>query len=169
MACSHPDQDRYLMISLTLPRAKPSTSRAGQPPAAIPHTPIACLNPRSRRFFAVLPGCSRLAAHSHHTRIAPYAVFSCDLGDRRRDSIPIVLAAAAGARLPRFRALALFGRLPLAYVVRVVIQASENLHIRCHWQIAPVLNPRSMRCFENTRHVEASQVKAVGIAVAVTK
>ena len=26
------------MISLTLPRAKPSTSRAGQPPAAIPHT-----------------------------------------------------------------------------------------------------------------------------------
>ena len=102
MACSRPDQDRYLMMSLILPRAKPSTLHAGHAPAATPHTQSPASTHAAGVFFAVLPDCPRLAAHSHHTGIAPYAVISCDLGDRRRDSIAIVLAAAAGGPPPDF-------------------------------------------------------------------
>ena len=36
---------------------------------------------------------------------------------------------------PRFRALALFGRLPSACVDSSVMQASENLHMSCHLEI----------------------------------
>src|SRR5262252_6332448 len=37
-ACPHPNQGRYIMISSQLPRAKPSTLRAGHPPATAPRT-----------------------------------------------------------------------------------------------------------------------------------
>ena len=46
----------------------------------------------------------------------------------RRGQIPIAPAAPPALHLPRFRALALFRRLPSARVDGVVMQASENLH-----------------------------------------
>src|SRR5215813_7313929 len=113
------------MISSQLPRAKPSTLPAGHPPATAPPTRLRLPTPTAAvfsAFFQLLsPG---LALPSPHSR--PSQSFSSPICTPIDTAISIVVPAPSVPYLPRFRALALLGRLLLLRVDSVVMQASEK-------------------------------------------
>ena len=76
----------------------------------------------------IRPCLAENRSRQSHRAQAPHA--------RPRGEIPIAPAAPPLPHIPRFRALALFGRRPPERVDRLVIPATENLHTSRHEQIA---------------------------------
>jgi hypothetical protein len=84
--------------------------------------------------------------------------------------IPIAepVARPTEAYLPRFRALALFGRRPPERVVRLSLPASENLHRSRHCEREFVVNLGERRCLRHLQSFELAHHRALRAALAST-
>ena len=129
------DQDRHLMMTvhpIAMPQCRSFLSLgSAEHASARANSLLACNKlPLDRCFLAPRSDHRKSARALHAAQSPPPLASRCPARGTLPAQIPIAELAArpTEAYLPRFRALALFGRRPPERVVRSSLPASENLH-----------------------------------------